>query len=126
MSGHREFSEVALTDRMASLRRAAAPGPPGSPCAEPEREAPQHRLKLGGQRRTRGTGVPSLMIVAESETDVPTALGRDRRAFQLKERVMSSDVSDPRVAAQLIELIGWALVDAEHAESEGTRRASCP
>jgi hypothetical protein len=70
--------------------------------------------------------VPTLIIVADSATDEPAALSHDRRAFQLKERVTSSDVGNPHVAAQLIERIGWALVDAEHAESAGTRRASCP
>jgi len=37
-------------------------------------------------------------------------------AFQLKERVTSSDMRDPHVAAQLIERIGWALLDAEDVE----------
>jgi hypothetical protein len=70
--------------------------------------------------------VPSLIIVPESATDEPVALSHDRRAFRLKERVTSSEVSDPHVAAQLIQRIGWALLDAEHAESDGTRGASCP
>jgi hypothetical protein len=70
--------------------------------------------------------MPSLIILADSATDEPFALSHDRRAFQLKERVTSSDVSDPHVAAQLIERIGWALLDAEHAETDGTSRASCP
>jgi hypothetical protein len=46
--------------------------------------------------------------------------------FQLKERVTASDVSHPHVATQLIQRIGWALLDAEQAEIDGTRRASCP
>jgi hypothetical protein len=58
----------------------------------------------------------SVIIVADRETDPPVALSRDRRTFQLKERVTSSDVRDPHVAAQLIERIGWALADAEDAE----------
>ena len=70
--------------------------------------------------------MPTLIIVADSATDEPASLGHDRRAFQLKERVTSSDVGDPHVAAQLIQRIGWALLAAEHAESDGTRRASCP
>ena len=57
-----------------------------------------------------------MIIVAESETDAPSAFNPERRAFQLKERVTSSDVRDPHVAAQLIERIGWALADAEDAE----------
>jgi len=62
-----------------------------------------------------------VIIVAETETHEPSALDRDRRAFQLKERVTSSDVSDPHVAAQLIKRIGWALADAEHAERAASR-----
>jgi len=60
--------------------------------------------------------MPSVIIVAEPETDRSGAPGHDRRAFQLKERVTSSDLSDPHVAAQLIERIGWALADAEDTE----------
>ena len=65
--------------------------------------------------------MPSVIVVAEPETDEPNALNHDRRAFQLKERMTSSDVSDPHVAAQLIERIGWALADAEDAERAAPR-----
>ena len=57
-----------------------------------------------------------VIVVAERETDPPDALDGDRRTFQLKERVTSSDARDPHVAAQLIERIGWALADAEDVE----------
>jgi hypothetical protein len=60
--------------------------------------------------------VASVIIVADSSTDSAGALSQDRRTFQLKERVTSSDVRDPHVAVQLIERIGWALADAEAAE----------
>ena len=60
--------------------------------------------------------MPSAIIVAETDTDEPSEFKHDRRAFRLKERVTASDVSDPHVAAQLIERIGWALADAEDAE----------
>jgi hypothetical protein len=36
--------------------------------------------------------------------------------------VTSCDVRDPHVAAQLIERIGWALADAEDAESRQAAR----
>jgi hypothetical protein len=65
--------------------------------------------------------VPSVIVVPETEADRPGAFDHDRRAFQLKERVTSSDVSDPHVAAQLIERIGWALADAEDAERAASR-----
>ena len=70
--------------------------------------------------------MPTLIIVADAAIDEAAPRSHDRRAFQLKERVTSSDVGNPHVAAQLIERIGWALLDAEHAESDGTRRASRP
>jgi hypothetical protein len=60
--------------------------------------------------------VARVIVVAEREADSPDALDSDRRAFQLKERVTSSDARDPHVAAQLIERIGWALADAEDVE----------
>ena len=63
-----------------------------------------------------------VIVVAERETDPPPSVDHDRRAFQLKERVTSSDARDPHVAAQLIERIGWALADAEDAESRSAAR----
>ena len=60
--------------------------------------------------------MPSVIVVAETGTDEPSKFKHERRAFQLKERVTASEVSDPHVAAQLIERIGWALADAEDAE----------
>jgi hypothetical protein len=57
-----------------------------------------------------------VIVLAESETDEPSAFNHDRWAFRLKERATLSDVSDPHVAAQLIERIGWALADAEDAQ----------
>ena len=57
-----------------------------------------------------------VIVVAEHVTDPPDARVGDRRTFQLKERVTSSDMRDPHVAAQLIERIGWALADAEDVE----------
>jgi hypothetical protein len=57
-----------------------------------------------------------VIVLAESDTHETSAFNHDRRRFQLKERVTSSDMSDPHVAAQLIERIGWALADAEAAE----------
>ena len=62
-------------------------------------------------------------VIVVAETDLPDARDGDRRTFQLKERVTSSDMRDPHVAAQLIERIGWALVDAEDVE---LRRAVRP
>ena len=71
--------------------------------------------------------MPTLIIAADAATtDEPVALSRDRRALQLNARVTSLDVGNPRAAAQLIHRIGWALLDAEKAEIDGTRRASCP
>jgi hypothetical protein len=69
--------------------------------------------------------VARVIVVAESDTDSPGAVTLDRREFQLKERVTSSDMRDVHVAAQLIERIGWALADAEDVESR-TRPASNP
>jgi hypothetical protein len=37
--------------------------------------------------------VPSVIVVPETETDEPSAPNHDRRAFQLKERLTSSDVA---------------------------------
>ena len=67
-----------------------------------------------------------VIVVPEREADPPDALDRDRRTFQLKERVTSSDARDPHVAAQLIERIGWALADAEDVELRQAARPEPP
>ena len=67
-----------------------------------------------------------VIVVAERESDPPDLLDRDRRTFQLKERVTSSDARDPHVAAQLIERIGWALADAEDIELRQAARPEPP
>lgn len=67
-----------------------------------------------------------VIVVAERETERQGAPDGDRRTFQLKERVTSSDARDPHVAAQLIERIGWALADAEHVELRQAARAGAP
>jgi len=63
--------------------------------------------------------LPSIIVVADTETEDRIASGDDRRAFQLKERVSASDVVNPHFSTQLIERIGWALADAEQAERRG-------
>ena len=67
-----------------------------------------------------------VIVVAERETDPPEALDGDRRTFQIKERVTSSDARDPHVGAQLIERIGWALADAEDVELRQAARPEPP
>ena len=67
-----------------------------------------------------------VIVVAERETGPPHDLDDDRRTFQLKERVTSSDARDPHVAAQLIERIGWALADAEDVELRQAARPDSP
>jgi hypothetical protein len=70
-------------------------------------------------RAERGQHVPSIIVVADTETADRIASRDDRRAFQLKERVSASDVDNPHFSSQLIERIGWALADAEKAERAG-------
>jgi hypothetical protein len=70
--------------------------------------------------------VARVIVVAERELEPSDALDGDRRTFQLKERVTSSDARDPHVAAQLIERIGWALADAEDVELRQAARPEAP
>ena len=63
--------------------------------------------------------MPSIIVVANTETEDRIASRDDQLAFQLKERVSASDVDNPHFSSQLIERIGWALADAEKAERAG-------
>jgi hypothetical protein len=64
--------------------------------------------------------VPSIIVVADTQVGDRNPFPRDRRMFQLKERVRASDVNDSHLSAQLMQRIGWALADAEAAELTGT------
>jgi hypothetical protein len=58
--------------------------------------------------------MPTIIVTADTDT-----ARDDLRAFQLKERVRTSDLDSPHFASQLVERIGWALADAEEAERAG-------
>ena len=65
-----------------------------------------------------------VIVVAQRRTDPPDALDGDRRTFQLKERVTSSDARDPHVAAQLIERPAWGGARARLRHSRGSWRSA--
>ena len=62
--------------------------------------------------------MPSIIVVANTETKERIASRDDQPVFQLKERVSASDIDNPHFSSQLIERIGWALADAENADSQ--------
>lgn len=55
--------------------------------------------------------MPSIIVTADTDSTRD-----DPRAFQLKERVRTSDLDNPHFSSQMVERIGWALADAEEAE----------
>ena len=145
-----EFSEATLTQLLRSLRARTSRDPdnpgviaswPGvredriaAACAEllsrghpvfrvsiPSANPGKSRRGLVDPRHGRGAGAPSVIVVAESDTGEPSAFSHDRRSFQLKERVTSSNLSDPYETAQLIQRLGWALAHAEGAERAASR-----
>jgi hypothetical protein len=63
--------------------------------------------------------VPSIFVVANTETQERIATRDVQLGFHQKERVSASDVDNPHFSSQLIERIGWALGDAEKAERAG-------
>lgn len=81
---------------------------------------------MGDPQWSGGTAVARVIVVAERETGPPDDLDGDRRRFQLKERVTSTDARDPHLAAQLMERIGWALADAEDVELRQAVRPGPP
>ena len=63
--------------------------------------------------------MPSIIVVADLEDQA--ASKEDPRAFRLKERVTAANVENAHFSSQLIERIGWALIEAEAAERESSR-----
>jgi hypothetical protein len=54
-------------------------------------------------------GMPKIIVISE-RTD-------GQRAVTLEERVVPAHLEDDHSAAQLVERLGWAIVDAEQTES---------
>jgi hypothetical protein len=57
--------------------------------------------------------------------EIIVAAGRDGRAdgaVMLRERVNADDFESERFAANLVERLGWAVIDAHEAEHEGTEQ----
>jgi hypothetical protein len=54
--------------------------------------------------------MPRILVTTEPTTQIETAV-------LLNERIATDDLSSDHFAAQLIERIGWALVDADRTET---------
>jgi hypothetical protein len=70
--------------------------------------------------------VPQIIVTADHAQD------REAGGVMLRERINVADFESDRFAANLIERLGWAVVDATEAEQterpakSATRRASTP
>ncbi len=69
-----------------------------------------------GQSRREGDHMPQIIVTADSAHD------RDQPGVMLRERVNVADFDSERFAANLIERLGWAVVDATEAERDPGRR----
>jgi hypothetical protein len=57
--------------------------------------------------------MPEIIVTARHDA-------RDGHAVMLRERINAADFESERFAANLVERLGWAVVDATEAESEET------
>jgi hypothetical protein len=60
--------------------------------------------------------MPQIIVTADSAQD------RDPDGVMLRERVNAEDFDSERFAANLIERLGWAVVDATEVEHDPSRR----
>lgn len=60
--------------------------------------------------------MPQIIVTADNAHD------RDLDGVMLRERVNAEDFDSERFAANLIERLGWAVVDATEAERTPSRR----
>jgi hypothetical protein len=65
---------------------------------------------LGTGNQEGGEDMPHIIVTADHEHD------RDLNGVMLRERVNAEDFDSERFAANLIERLGWAVVDATEAE----------
>jgi hypothetical protein len=54
--------------------------------------------------------MPQIMVMADQASDAPV---------MLRERVSPADFESDHFAAQLVERLGWAVVDAHEVERDG-------
>ena len=62
--------------------------------------------------------MPKIIIASESTGSEPTVT--------LEERVVAAHLEDGHCAAQLVERLGWAILDAEEAERAAIQRELFP
>ncbi len=60
--------------------------------------------------------MPRILVTAESSDEHPDAI-------LLQERISSADLESDHFSGQLIQRVGWALVDAEQTETDKRPRA---
>lgn len=56
--------------------------------------------------------MPQIIVTADGTRD------RENEAVMLRERISVADFESDRFAANLVERLGWAVIDAEEAEQE--------
>ena len=59
--------------------------------------------------------MPQIIVTADTTTD------GDERAVMFTERVSVDDFESPHFQSQLVERLGWAVGDAQDAESSSSR-----
>jgi hypothetical protein len=66
-------------------------------------------------RRLQRRAMPHILVTAESSDEHPDAI-------LLQERISSADLESDHFSGQLIQRVGWALVDAEQTEADKRSR----
>src|SRR6266496_2351543 len=103
MLGRKDSTSAANLTRE---ERTAAPLLPDSPNTYPALIGRQCQpARIGIQNHARRLTVPRILVTADGSD------GREK-AVVLQERVVSSDLESDHFSAQLVERVGWALVDA--------------
>jgi hypothetical protein len=60
--------------------------------------------------------VPQILVVADTPQDTPSVVYR--------ERISTTDLESDHFSGQLVERVGWAVVDADQLEHQDHRRAA--
>jgi hypothetical protein len=68
-----------------------------------------------GANDERGDQVPQIIVTADPAQE------REQEGIMLRERVNVADFESDRFAANLIERLGWAVVDATEVETDRPR-----
>jgi hypothetical protein len=73
--------------------------------------------RLGRKRDQGGDAMPQILVMTDAAEKASKEAPEDREVIY-RERVVPSDLESDHFSAQLVERVGWAVLDADERENQ--------